>query len=1264
MSSVQQMQQHIYRLLQQQQWTEVEKCALQYLSTYPQDVNVRYYLAFARSRLNKMAEVQQDLEAILTISPDHDLAKNMLRQLREVSGVKQDTQAPPRSTKSGANAPQHSHGNSRKILGNRYEVICKLGQGGMGTVYKVHDLQLDRTVALKTLIAETDSEEQISRFIKEAKATAALDHPNIVRVHDIGVFEKTPYFTMDLVAGSSLKEFLKMTEVETSQIVDIMRKVVDAVHYAHGKGIIHRDIKPANIMISEDLQPKIMDFGLAKVVGSQDNISKTGDVVGTPAYMSPEQARGDKKVNRRADVYSLGATLYQAITGRAPFEGVTYINIIQQVWNDEPIHPRSLNPEASVELEAIILKCLEKDPKKRYKSAAMLAKDLSNFLEHRPIIAKPPTTWTRLQKLARRHRSVFMAASAVLLSVLVGSAISVWQWRIAVEARQKAEEQKTIAEDQREKAQQARGEAITARQKAEKDAKANAVRLSKIVLVKAEEAYEKGNWRECGVFAGMGLEVIKNMPKEEVAREREKGKALVQAAMHRYPLIRKVFPQDKEAWMGKTTWHPDHKTLAFFSSSNSISRIFIWNIDSNQQIALLTQQGRINSIEWSGDGKFLLAISTNMIRVWDIAKRAIAKSHPGAAFYKWYSSKHIITSLEPLTALDIFSGAKKVLLPLTQVAKAEMSRNRKYAAVLRQNEKDIDIWNIRTKKKIKTLKNATHREIPVMGNGKSYKSAINFLSLSPNGKFLLCYFYEDVTTLWNVQSGQKRNLSGHAKYTTTGAQWSNNSQYVATIARDKTIRIWDASGKGQIALLRSPNKHAFVAAKWSPDDRFLATSSFDTVIRLWDVREQQQISTFTGHKKIAHGEWSGDGGAFASYSAEKVVIWDVATPKSLEKIPAQEEGTINTISWNNSGTQVLHSVNNNIYITTKSGKQVAKFVGHSDLPVFLEWNPQDTILASSSYDKTVRLWRMGSPSSISTLPHQSKVLAAVWSPDGKILASLASKVHFWDWQRQTKIKTIQASGIHWSSDGERFMTTQGNEIDVWRKKDWQKITTLRGHKNPVGGGAVWSPNGKFLSSRAKNSGFVRIWDMTKYQMMGKLVLDGTNFNTLAWRPDSRVIATGGFEKTIYLWDVFSQKKIAKLQADSPVYALRWHKDGKILAANTVRNISMWEVDIRKATLGAKISQDFTGIEELPKWYTKIIADVPRHLEKPMSSPFDLHLKIPGRFIEYAMERQPQKTTQELFEAKVTEAFGFEETEVYTPTGSVTIKMPPGFGQKK
>ncbi|WP_372370336.1 protein kinase [Candidatus Uabimicrobium sp. HlEnr_7] len=1261
MSSIQQMQQHIYRLLQQQQWSEVEKCAVQYLSTYPQDVNVRYYLAFARTRLNKMVEAQNDLAAILAADPNHAQAKSMLGQLQGVSRVKPDTQAPRHQNASNKSANDDAPQNdSRKILGNRYEVICKLGQGGMGTVYKVQDIQLDRTVALKTLIAETDSETQINRFIKEAKATAALDHPNIIRVHDIGVFSKTPYFTMDLVAGASLKEFVKSTNVDARQLVGMMLKVVEAVHYAHSKGIIHRDIKPANIMIDKALQPKIMDFGLAKVVGSQDNISKTGDVIGTPAYMPPEQARGDKKINKRADVYSLGATLYQVITGRAPFEGVTYINIIQQVWNDEPIHPRSLNPETSMELEAIILKCLEKDPKKRYKSAAMLAKDLQNFLEDRPIMAKPPTTWTRLQKLAKRHRTAFLTTTVIFLCVVVGSVFSFLQWRIAEKAQRIAINEKLKALEAEESALEEKQKAEKAKQKAQKNAKTNAIRLSKIVLVKAEEAYDQGKWRECGVFAGMGLEVIKDIPREEVAVEIKKGKALVQAAMYRYPLLRKIFPQDKEASMGKTVWHKDNKTLAFFSTSQKVSRIFIWNIDVNKQIAEFTQNNRINSIAWVPGGEFLMATSQSDINIWSVSKRKIVKTHSHHIFYSWLDKSRMITSLEPLTTLDIFSGEKEVLLPLTKVSKVVVSRNRKYIAVLRQNEKDIHIWSVRTRKKIKTLHNSTHRMIPAIENGKRYQTAINFMSFSPNGKFLVCHFFDNIVTLWNIKTAQKRDFGGHLKYI-TGASWSNNSKYVATISQDRTIRVWDSNGKGQIALLRSPNKHAFISAKWSPNDSLIATSSFDTVIRLWNVKQQQQISTFTGHKKIAHGEWNNDGTAFASHSVEKVAIWDVTIPKVLAPIPVQEDGSINVIRWDNQGANIALAVKNNIYVATKSGKQIAEFVGHRDLAVFLDWNPQDSILASSSYDKTVRLWRIGSSTPFATFSHPDKVIAVVWSPDGKILASLGANVVFWDWQRKTKVKTIQAKGVDWSSDGERFITTEGKDIHVWQRKNWQKIKTLSGHEKPIEGGAMWSPNGQLLSSRSKNGDYIYIWDMTKYQIIGKLPLHGLNY-AVSWKPDSRIIATGGADKTVDLWNVFSQKKITTLEATSSVYALSWHKDGKILAANTVSSISMWEVDIRKETLGKYISQSKIGIEQLPKWYKKSITQIPKSLEKPQLSAFDLHLQIPGRFIEYALDKEPRKTTEELFEALVTTSFSFEETEVYTPTGSIKFKMP-GFGKK-
>lgn len=298
----------------------------------------------------------------------------------------------------------------------QYTIVEKIGAGGMGLVYKAIDNKLDREVALKVLShAPSAHSKEILRFRQEAKAIAKLNHPNIVQLYEIGS-EPQPYFAMEYVEGQTLKALSKERKLFPRKTAALIKTIAEAIDEVHKQGVIHRDIKPSNIILDKQKNVKILDFGIAKLVNRNDDISRTGDLLGTLMYMSPEQANNEA-IDFRTDVYSLGATLYELLTGKAPFEGDSHVSVYYQILHQDPECPRKVNPNVSVELSAITLKCLEKNPEKRYRYMSELVKDLDNYLQNRPISAKPPTTMSALAKFVERNRAFCGVMAGVMCIV-------------------------------------------------------------------------------------------------------------------------------------------------------------------------------------------------------------------------------------------------------------------------------------------------------------------------------------------------------------------------------------------------------------------------------------------------------------------------------------------------------------------------------------------------------------------------------------------------------------------------------------------------------------------------------------------------------------------------------------------------------------------------------------------------------------------------------------------------------------------------------
>ena len=362
----------------------------------------------------------------------------------------EDLQPPPVAA-ADSQGRDSAIGNRQSAMGNGigdYELLEVIGRGGMGMVYRARQRSLDRVVAIKMMaFGPGCSPELVKRFRAEAVAAAALQHPSIVAIHDVGIHEGRHFFVMDYVEGQSLAQLVVSQPLPARRAAEYLKTIAQAVHYAHERGILHRDLKPSNVLIDGQDRPRVVDFGLARRLEGDSELTATGQVLGSPHYLPPEQATARRgRVSRRTDVYGLGATLYHLLTGRPPFQAESLPQTLDLVLHKEPVAPRLLNPGLPRDLETICLKCLEKEPAKRYPTAQAVAEELGQFLGGQPILSRPIGTAGKAWRWCQRNPRLATAVGVALLSLVIGLAGVSWQWRRTESQRRRAESGERLAQ--------------------------------------------------------------------------------------------------------------------------------------------------------------------------------------------------------------------------------------------------------------------------------------------------------------------------------------------------------------------------------------------------------------------------------------------------------------------------------------------------------------------------------------------------------------------------------------------------------------------------------------------------------------------------------------------------------------------------------------------------------------------------------------------------------------------------------------------------
>jgi WD40 repeat protein/serine/threonine protein kinase len=986
----------------------------------------------------------------------------------------------------------------------QYTLIRELGQGGMGVVYLAEQANLKRAVALKVIRHGVNATpEEVARFCAEAEAVARLQHANIVQIHEVGCQGGVYYLALEYVNGGSLDRHLAGTPQEPQAAAGLIETLARAIHHAHQRGILHRDLKPANILLQEDLTqrrqdakeeqqqgtepetkdasgpfhsassglcvfaslrevlPKITDFGMAKRLEPSDAHTRSGLVLGTPSYMAPEQASGKHgQVTVSVDVYGLGALLYELLTGRPPFKGATALSTLEQVASQEPVAPSRFQRHIPRDLETICLKCLEKDPGKRYASAEALADDLGRFLSGRPIVARPVRVWGRLWKWARRRPALAGMSVAIVLVTAAALALVTWQWRRAQDEAVQARQNEARLALQQGQALCERGDLgpglLWLARALDRAASAGAAGLDRPARVNLAawggQLHPAGTRLDnpgaiLGLAFGPDDRTLLAAGKDgcvhcwDLDGGREAGPPL-------------VHPRPAPTWVGYVEFSPDGRTIATAGHEAAL----LWDAATHKPdgAPLPHPPGMLWGMAFFPDGRRLATCSDDgSARVWDLATRRVAlgpywhqKGDPG--YYTLAVSpdgKTLVTAGSDGRAIRWDLGTGNTIGPPLQhdscVLKALFTRDGTRLLTSTRGG-TLHAWDLQTGRRTDLPRQGTEiNGLALAPDGRRFASATDFgvvrlwdtATLLPAGPM---YRYSvGVCALAFSRDGRRLALgmldggiqvvelppSGEAAPPAPVAAEVCSLQYTAggdrLMAGTKEGVRWveAATGRTLEGRLKNPEDWDIACAALSPGGRSLAVGRWAKTagfprgrLQWWDpaagVRldetpdqpEPVRVVVYSpdGRKLFACGNQPGVAGGAA--------LWDVATGQQLRPLlRSLGQVLVRQAAFDPSGRVLLLACSDGRarLWDTEADAEVdpQRPLAHAGAVMACAFDPDGRRALTGSQDGTARLWDVAARRPlVEPLRHDAEVSAVAFSPDGQTLltASLDGIARFWD----------------------------------------------------------------------------------------------------------------------------------------------------------------------------------------------------------------------------------------------------------------------------